>query len=168
MSEARKRVQGHVWVGDLMIVGQAPSRGGDPAKPLMSEPIRSNLEGLLGVGPVTFDLYVGKVNLLMTYPGPSYGRKGDAFNSREARVRAGLLRPRLVAWKHVLFLGARTAAAFGFRDPDAIRLTWRTTDLLPGVACAMLPHPSGVNLWWNDSSNRRRATRFMRALGRKL
>lgn len=29
---------------------------------------------------------------------------------------------------------------------------------------AVVPHPSGVNRWWNDANNRRRARRFFRKL----
>ena len=88
----------------------------------------------------------------------------------EARERAAALVPRL-SGRRVLLLGSNVAGAFGFFDRPALR--WQTFYHFDGEThrrvgpTALLPHPSGVNLWWNDPENRGRAARFMRALARE-
>lgn len=93
------------------------------------------------------------VNLLEAWPGPD-GAKGDAFPIDEARAAAARVRFRTPV---VLLAGHRVARAFGVR---AGYLEWTT---LRGRRAAVIPHPSGINRWWNCPRNRRRARRFIAA-----
>lgn len=96
-------------------------------------------------------------NLLETFPGHAAG-KGDHFPRRRARRCAkkmcGSLRGRTV-----LLAGKRVAEAFGVVTDY---LTWH--DHPEGFRAVVIPHPSGVNRWWNDPENRRRFLRFARAV----
>jgi hypothetical protein len=48
-------------------------------------------------------------------------------------------------------MGRGVAAAFGLR-PQVPVLEWREAQ--PGRRLAVVPHPSGRNLWYNDPANR--------------
>jgi hypothetical protein len=97
------------------------------------------------------------VNVLRAYPGPE-GDKGDAFPLDEARRASARLYRRLKG-RRVLVAGKRVAAAFGMR---AEYLEW--VDHEAGFEAVVIPHPSGVNRWWNEPKNRRRFRRFARDL----
>lgn len=142
----------------LVIIGQAPSRTSDPARPLSGDAIRGRLTGMLGVSARAYAEAIEKRNLLPTYPGKA--GKGDAFDIKRARRAAAKVAPRL-AGASVIFLGRKVAAAFGFADLEPLR--WRDVS---GWRAALLPHPSGVCQWYNDAANRRKARRFMRAAWR--
>ena len=58
----------------------------------------------------------------------------------------------------VVALGKTVAAAFGMSDTQA-PLVWAGRTVL-------VPHPSGLNRWYNDPSNVTRATEFMRRVAR--
>lgn len=97
---------------------------------------------------------VDAFNVLDRYPG-SEGPKGDAFPISWARRRARRLYPRLRG-RTVLLAGKRVATAFGIKS-DYLR--WE--DHPEGFRVAVIPHPSGVNHWWNEPANRRRFRRFV-------
>lgn len=63
---------------------------------------------------------------------------------------------RALSGRRVVFLGKAVAAAFGVR---ANSLRWVEHR---GMTVAVLPHPSGVNTWWNNPDNRAAASAFMR------
>lgn len=94
-------------------------------------------------------------NVLKTYPGPA-GDKGDAFPARVAEEAARRLSARLRG-RSVLLAGRNVARAFGVRSEY---LAWATHER--GFDVVVIPHPSGVNKWWNDSRNRARFLRFSR------
>lgn len=58
--------------------------------------------------------------------------------------------------------GRRVAAAFDHRDPALPYLRWSEEG--EPFRWAMLPHPSGVNRWWNEPENREAAREFLRQL----
>lgn len=84
------------------------------------------------------------------------GGKGCRFPRREAREAAAALRPELEG-RFVLLCGKRLARAFGLHDPRY----FEPAPEGPGRACRVIPHPSGIVRWWNDSQNRERARRFL-------
>lgn len=97
--------------------------------------------------------------MLDAFPGKE-GR-GDAFPMREARARVDSLVPKL-AGNVVVLLGKRVAAAFGMKRPKYLeRVKHRGLDVV------VLPHPSGVNRWWNDARNVHRASACMGLLWRE-
>lgn len=139
-----------------LIIGEAPARTGDPRKPLTGRSGR-RLAQLCGLEPAVYARTFARANVLEAWPGKA-GRsgKGDAFHVSIARHRAAFLRRRFVGGRLVVLLGLRTARAFGVQAAYFVRQR---------VACAnvvVLPHPSGVNRWWNVPANAARARRFLR------
>lgn len=137
-----------------IIVGEAPPRGGE-GRPAFSGYAGRRLAALAGVAELSdaFDA----VNILDEWPGPQ--GKGSAFPdalaARAAMRLRGLLEGRLV-----IVAGRRAARALGLRAGylEPVDAGW--------CAAAVLPHPSGVNRWWNDPANRRRASAFLAAAAR--
>ena len=124
------------------------------------------------------------VNLLEDYPGPA--GKGSAFPIVETRLSARRLVDVLAAgprftdsgtctakWAFggrlfalpslVILCGARVGQAFGLGDAEYFR-RHRPRDM--GCPAVVVPHPSGVNRWWNDAANEDSARRFLARLGR--
>lgn len=135
------------------MIGQAPGRG-PPTAPLAGR-AGQKLADLHGVPHAEFMATRRVINLLDKWPGKA--GKGDAFPLAEAKRRTALFDLR--QWDRVLFLGKNVARAFSFRVPF---LEWRP---LGGALCAVVPHTSGVNRWWNDPQNEAAARRFCLALG---
>ncbi len=134
------------------IVGQAPGPRGLKGRPLEGGASRK-FAGLAGVSEDEFWRLFRTRNVLPRFPGKN--GKGDAFPIDEARRRAASMRFRA---GRVILLGQGVARAFGVRAPP---LTWRRVGRRE---FAVVPHPSGVNRWWNDPKNVRRAKRFLRIL----
>lgn len=111
------------------------------------------LAGLLGASIEEFERRVDRRNLLPEWPGRA-GSKGDVFPMALAAGKAAAMASSLLGARSVL-LGRGVAAAFGLVAPF---LEWRRVG---GNLFACLPHPSGINLWWNDPANRDAARAFM-------
>lgn len=141
----------------MILVGQAPSRTSDPLDPLSGDPLATKLARMFGLSKADYlrDRRIERRNILEEWPGKA--AKGDAFPRAEA-LAAAILQEREFRGRRVIFLGKGVARAFGF--PTAEYLKW-TPWFLSGIA-AILPHPSGVNRWYNDGGNARRAKRFLR------
>lgn len=92
-------------------------------------------------------------NLLTRYPGPR-GSKGDRFPRWKARTAARELSTSLRE-RRVLLAGRLVAEAFGVR---AEYFKW--VRHAASFDAVVIPHPSGVNHWWNDPLNRERFTCF--------
>lgn len=143
----------------IILMGQAPSPTSDPAVPL------SGKSGvfLAKLAAISFeklgDLFERR-NVLGSYPGGAEG-KGDLFPMKAAREAVAAMLPSL-AGRRVVLLGLGVALAFGF-DRTAPRLKWVERD---GITFALCPHPSGVNLFWNDVANRAEACRFFGAVAK--
>lgn len=84
----------------------------------------------------------------------------DATRAREAAI-AWL--PRLRGYDLAWLAGARVLAAFGVdrRGRTMAELVGRFVDL-GGVPAVPVPHPSGLNHWWNDPRNPGRFRRRLR------
>lgn len=142
----------------IVVVGQAPSRGTGGAPPFSGASGRKLAE-LLDVPHAELGALFELRNVLARYPGKGAG-KGDAFPAARARRAARRLRAE-VAGREVLVVGKATAAALGLDGERLFRAqTWDGATL-----CWVIPHPSGVNRWWNDAGNRRRAAFFLRDIG---
>ena len=138
----------------IVLIGQAPSKTGDPSRPLATD----KLAAMCGL---TKKQYLGKfrrMNVFDAWPGKN--GKGDVFPLASARVRAMRLVNKLTR-KKIIFVGIKTAEAFGFKHAP---LKWRRFN---GGAASILPHPSGINRWYNDRSNVRQARRFMRTISKQ-
>jgi uracil-DNA glycosylase len=125
-----------------LIVGQAPGRGADGCVPFSEGPTLRRMADLCGVSRDEFPAMFDLVNLIDYWPGRA--GDGDAFPMAEARERAAAMS---VAGRPLVLLAGRAVErAFGLRRGD-----WFEVRDLRGAPCAVVPHPSGRNRWWNDA-----------------
>lgn len=140
-----------------LIVGEAPNRSGrgGPIAGRCGEKLASYAGLSLDEFLRTFD----RVNVLTKYPGPAPSN-GAAFPSKRARQRATDLRRRFFRGRRVVLLGRRAASAFGVKADyfDQVNVF--------GAEVVVVPHPSGINRWYNKPSNVAKMRRFMRQLAR--
>lgn len=136
----------------LFLIGQAPARGGDPARPLLGVRSAKRLQELCEMTPEEYEGAFDRANLLPKWLGNA--GKGDKFDMKKARAAAGRMLPRMVG-RRVILLGQNVAQAFGLEQNY---LEW--VNVLD-ARIAVLPHPSGVNRWWNDKTNLGMAKAFM-------
>ena len=142
----------------IILVGQAPSRNGDPKTPLIGGRSGFFLQQLCGMSLLQYVRSFETVNVVEAWPGYS-SSKGDLFPADEAKVKA---EAKAASWhgRRVILLGKNVARAFGHNKTPL--MTW-TTDSR-GFEVAVVPHPSGVSRWWNDPTNTERARAFLQSL----
>jgi uracil-DNA glycosylase len=138
-------------VTELLIVGEAPNRRGQGK--------RANTTFTGGRLAQLGAREIARTNLLKEWPGPS--GKGSAFPLELARPAAERLLRRVPRRVHLVLIGTRVAAAFGLPRARYEYLEWRRHRERWVAVC---PHPSGVNLWWNDADNRDLAAEFFRQI----
>ena len=150
----QKKIETH----KIGLVGQAPSRRGDPRKPLAGP----NGQKIARLAGMSYDeLIACRRKHLNTHNGKS--GKGDAFDHAKGRVNAADV---LLDWRveRIVLLGKNVARCFGFRD-----LPFLAEISIYGRRFLIFPHPSGTNRWWNERQNERRARqllqRFLRGEG---
>ena len=150
-----------VWCDDgrkVVLVGQAPSRGGDTLRPFFGKS-GGRLERLAGIPRGLLGDHFALANILQRWRG-SAGSKGDMFPIVMAsRAAEELLRQ--LDGRRVVVLGRAAARAMGVPGV-APAMTWRNH--VPLEEIAVMPHPSGVSLWWNDPANILAAAAFLGAL----
>jgi len=137
----------------LVIIGQGPSRPGKRSRPLEGAAGRK-LASLFGVSEREYRDGTLRLNIFSRWFGKQ--GKGDRFPLAAARRRASKLRRRLRG-RRVVLLGRNVARAFGI---TVEYLRW----IRGGFEAGVLPHPSGVNRWWNERRNRIAAQRFARGV----
>jgi len=130
----------------ILMIGQAPSRASRPGDRALFSAAKK-LGALIGSGEDGFWRAFETVNLLGEFPGKS--GKGDAFDWRAAAEGAGRIDP--AGREAVVACGRGVARALGVKAGFLEWTIWRGAPLL------VLPHPSGVNHWWNDPENREAA-----------
>lgn len=146
---------------EIVFVGQAPSK--DTVKgEAFSGRSGQTLANLLRMPKAVFLSKVRRINLVDSYPGKK--GKGDAFPLPTARMKALLLTERYIRKRALfVFVGKNVAKAFSIKGEYfesgvvAGRLRW-----------TLMPHPSGINRWWNEPENRRKAARAFNNIRRKL
>jgi uracil-DNA glycosylase len=149
----------------VAIVGEAPSRE-TRGLPPFSGRSGSRLARLAELDPGALGDHFLLVNLLSGWPGQC--GKGSAFPVRRAARAADRVLPMIMAEgvALVVLAGRRVQAALGLGGPGRPFLEW--DHFAPwsqaGFSHAVLPHPSGVNHWWNDPANEALAGRFLRSL----
>jgi len=133
------------------LVGQAPSRRGDPRKPLAG-PNGRKIARLAGI---SYDelLACRRRHLNTHYRGK--GGKDGAFDRAKGNVNAADV---LLDWRveRIVLLGKNVARCFGFRD-----LPFLAEIRVYGRRFLLCPHPSGINRWWNERQNERRARQLL-------
>lgn len=144
----------------VLLIGQAPGRGGQG--PLFPSATGHRLLTLARCDLDTFKEAFEVVNLLQVYPGPSKTGNGDAFPRIAARVSADSMLPKLYG-RRVLFLGRGVAGAFGFGKGPWLAWRWHQHPARGGAFLwAAMPHPSGMDHFYNDPGNRAIAGSFLR------
>ncbi len=147
----------------LVLVGEAPGRLSNPSMPLSGAATRRRLEWLFGIKAYDRAL---KFNLFHAWPGKA--GKGDRFDVEAARPAAGAIKQSLygvaVNWT-VVILGFRAARAF--TSEPSLLAYFKPWSFTAEVTYVIVPHTSGINRWWNDEANRRRAIRFCRKVARE-
>jgi uracil-DNA glycosylase len=133
------------------LVGQAPSRRGDPRRPLAG-PNGKKIARLAGMS------YDELIACRRRHLNPDYnGRpgKGEAFDHERGNMNAADV---LMDWRveRIVLLGKNVARCFGFRD-----LPFLAEIRVYGRRFLIFPHPSGVNRWWNERRNERRARQLL-------
>lgn len=140
------------------LIGQAPSRTSDPSRPL-SGLSGARLAELAGVERLD-DVFEVR-NVLRRFPGRSGG--SDSFPLAEARSAGEFIRAE-IRGRRAILLGRKVALALGF--PGLVPLVWfEDSDFVRGedaTEVAYLPHPSGLNRFWNDPTRTEAARRFLR------
>lgn len=145
------------------LVGQAPSSTSDPGRPFSG---RSGMRiaELMGLDVEREDWYellretFEPLNLLPDYLGKR--ERGDVFTMSIGRTMARALIEEFAGSRWVL-VGAKVCRCFDVDAGRAPRCQW--IDLAPRRVghVAMLPHPSGLNLWYNEPANVERARAFL-------
>lgn len=164
-----------------VLIGQAPAKTGDPNRPLLDVRTADKLMDLTGTTPQEYLELFDRYNLLSKYPGKK-GR-GDLWLASEAKYAAGALLP-LLHERQVVMLGRNVANAFGIQNGYPY-LVWNKMDFygipryitsapplelgpdLYTMTVMVLPHPSGVNRWYNDPVNEAAARTAMHKLAGK-
>jgi uracil-DNA glycosylase len=145
--KTEKKIETH----KIGLVGQAPSRRGDPRKPLAGP----NGQKIARLAGISHDELIGcrRMHLNTRYRGKR--RKGDAFNRAEGNANAGDV---LLDWRveRIVLLGKNVARCFGLRD-----VPFLAEIRIYGRRFLILPHPSGTNRWWNERRNERRARQVL-------
>lgn len=133
-----------------VVVGQASSRTSDPAEPLSGRS-GQRLAELCGVTMPEFLERFERINLLVGWQGKS--GKGDRFDPAEAPERVA---------KTMEYLRGRNVVVLGAINATSLGVLWPKLSFRPFNAgnFAWCPHPSGINVWWNDRVNVAEARRF--------
>jgi hypothetical protein len=142
----QKKIETH----KIGLVGQAPSRRGDPRKPLAGP----NGQKMARLAGMSYDeLIACRRKHLNTH---SSGKRGkDAFDHAKGNVNAADV---LMDWRveRIVLLGKNVARCFGLRD-----VPFLAEIHIYGRRFLICPHPSGTNRWWNERRNERRARQIL-------
>jgi hypothetical protein len=143
----KKKIETH----RIGLVGQAPSRRGDPRKPLAGP----NGRKIARLGGMSYDELVAcRRKHLNTHYSRRRG-KGDTFDHVQGNINASNV---LLDWRveRIVLLGKNVARCFGFGD-----VPFLAEVRIYGRRFLIFPHPSAVNRWWNERRNQRRARQLL-------
>lgn len=152
------------------LIGEAPAVG-------QTEPFVSRSGDRLRECMGTNDLssYFHLENVMDQNPGRSKKGKGHAFDVTVARNRVKtIILPQIQPDDRLILVGGRVARAFRMRGSLEVfewGTVWASTLLtcprLDEVPVCMIPHPSGVNRWWNEPENHNKMRAFLRFEARR-
>jgi uracil-DNA glycosylase len=149
-----------------LFIGQAPSKETDGLEPFVGRSGKF-LAALMGLTHEEMLEQHDFINILNAWPGAGSG--GDLFPIDEAKRKACELLPSLNG-RLVVFLGSNVARAFElnkfsfFEFYQLLALSQGSTTV---ASAAVVPHPSGINRWYNDHNNRETASRFLLSLQKR-
>jgi hypothetical protein len=148
----------------ILLVGQAPNHTDRLCtQPPLYGSCRKKIMELTDISEEEFASLFATVNLINRWPGRLKSGRGDAFPLKRARKSAEkILReveknPHI--WYGIIFVGRNVQHAFGVTTSDVLEWTYIHNTL---IRAAVLPHTSGLNRWWNLSSNSCRAAQFLK------
>lgn len=140
-----------------LLIGEAPGKHND-GLPLRGR-IGKRLAAMSGLTLDQLDRRTERINLLPNWPGKSPGGHGAAFPMRQAIFAALRLSIKFEKQdRAVLLFGKRVGRAFALHGPYFTYYKWGR------AVVVVLPHPSGVNRWYNVPKNRRKMAWFMKKL----
>lgn len=156
------------YLKHLTMIGEAPGNYSkyDPERhALYPYPPRcagARLCELMGLPLSEYIFGIDRMNLLDFYPGKQ--GKGARFPMAAAKESvAALHEQRGLIGRNILLVGRRVAEAF--EKKDVPNLTWQHQK---AYNFAIIPHPSGINRWWNDAENRAAGEAFLRSVGEQV
>jgi uracil-DNA glycosylase len=129
----------------IVFVGQAPSRDSNPKRALSGNS-GARIAAMLDLSLANFLSDFARENLNYIWPGKHGHDKGDFFDFAEGDANAQILMRKY--FTHYVILGA--AAASCFKIPWQPLYVYERGD----KSFFMLPHPSGINTWYNKRENK--------------
>lgn len=143
----------------VLLVGLAPSRHGDPRRPLIGgKGSGARLMKFAGLSMREYARDFDRVNLFREWPGYAT-TKGDRVPGLPERRAAATRIIMSAQGRRVIFVGNAVAEAFGFPHEPYI---W-AMPFGEFAGAAKIPHPSPVSRVLNDTRAQRRFGRFLRA-----
>lgn len=139
----------------VVLVGLDDPYGKTPLQPDIPGSSGQKLWRMSGLAPVPYVRAFRRVNLFKT---------GEKHTLTTGRRRAFVMvnRARQEGFNtYFVCLGRVVGSCFYLRDNE-IPLKFR--ELKNNVSAAYLPHPSGLNRWYNSADNAEAANKFMRKL----
>jgi hypothetical protein len=135
----------------VIVIGETPGTG----MPKPKQTAKGRFAALAGLTFGQVDEYVEWINVLREPPANGWPRSAAHDAARD-------LAPDLRG-RDVLLLGQKVAEAFELTKGGRYPLLLWTKGVLHAVRCryALIPHPSGLNRWYNDPSNRSWAEDFV-------
>lgn len=159
-TELRQELRDLCLNGPPLVVGQAPSVA-SRSEQAFDGPAGDRMAGVLGFN---WRAHFECQNLLDFAPPRRVGegRRGDEFDLELARPRARAMAVNYGRSRALVLCGREVSRAFGVSDEPV--LTWRRTDDLR--AFIVVPHPSGVNHFYDSEENKERAQAVIGSLWR--
>jgi hypothetical protein len=111
------------------------------------------------------DLGDGDVSTINLLPPDSPGVPWDASIAKAVAVS---WQPRLAEFDLIMLCGIKVTRAFNIDMLGTLAECCGTPVDLDGVNATILPHPSGLNLWWNDKKNVTSLRRRLKSLMRRI
>lgn len=139
----------------ILLIGQAPSRTSQGKLPFSGQSGK-RLADLAVIPQKDLKNYFKMINVFDYWPGRS--GKGDAFPRDKIPDK---LRKMVASYSATIFVGRGVADRFKFNPPEY--LIWYSYPHRKQAA-SILPHPSGVNRWYNDPQNLKDAQMFLRGI----
>ena len=142
----------------VLIIGQAPALKDDRTSPLSGR-TGHRLATLMDMDMEEFLTTFDRANLFNKFPGKAESGGGDAFPLRQATTNAFKLMQDNPPdnYRAVILLGKNVAKAFNIQKPEFFE--WGGSTHRPPTV--VIPHPSGLNRWWNELSNEKIAREFL-------
>lgn len=139
-----------------LLIGEAPAPGSHANDPAFSGRSGHRIAELIGG---SLFKHFDTINLLEDHQPRE--QKGSSFDLPRAREVAKGVLVGVEDGRTLVLAGRRVAAAF---DVVFLKYLQKTVLKLPGkkrVTVFLLPHPSGVNRWWNDHDNVEKARHLL-------